>query len=125
MKRFHYLIIALIFILTAAVIQNPYTSAYVSSIKVEDVSALKQPDELYQTIASKVKDYEKPAQDAHIHTVWKATPGYNGITVDIDESYKKMKKKGEFDEKQLVFKQVKPNVHLADLPPAPIYRGHH
>ena len=71
-----------------------------------------------------MKDYEKPAQDAQIHTVWKATPGYNGLTIDIDESYKKMKKIGKFDEKQIVFKQVKPKVHLSDLPPAPIYRGH-
>jgi probable sporulation protein (polysaccharide deacetylase family) len=124
MKRFHYLSIALILIITAAVIQNPYTSAYVSTMKVAEVSAVKQPDELYQTIAAKVKDYEKPAQDAQIHTVWKATPGYNGITIDIDESYKKMKKIGKFDEKQLVFKQLKPKVHLSDLPSAPIYRGH-
>ncbi|MRX53717.1 hypothetical protein HMPREF3291_13735 [Bacillus sp. HMSC76G11] len=124
MKRFHLLSIALIIIVTGAVIQNPYTSAYVSTMKVEDVSAVKQPDELYQAIAAKAKDYEKPAQDAQIHTVWKATPGYNGISVDIDESYKKMKKKGKFDEKQLVFRQVKPKVHLGDLPPAPIYRGH-
>jgi probable sporulation protein (polysaccharide deacetylase family) len=93
-------------------------------MKVAEVSAVKQPDELYQTIAAKVKDYEKPAQDAQIHTVWKATPGYNGITIDIDESYKKMKKIGKFDEKQLVFKQLKPKVHLSDLPSAPIYRGH-
>ncbi|MGM0919662.1 MAG: polysaccharide deacetylase family protein [Bacillota bacterium] len=124
MKRFHYLSIALILIITAAVIQNPYTSVYVSTMKVAEVSAVKQPDELYQTIAAKVKDYEKPAQDAQIHTVWKATPGYNGITIDIDESYKKMKKIGKFDEKQLVFKQLKPKVHLSDLPSAPIYRGH-
>ncbi|MFY0758995.1 polysaccharide deacetylase family protein [Metabacillus dongyingensis] len=124
MKRFHYLSVALILIITAALIQNPYTTAYVSTMKFEDVSAVKQPDELYQTIAAKVKDYEKPAQDAQIHTVWKATPGYNGLTIDIDESYKKMKKIGEFDEKQIVFKQVKPKVHLSDLPPAPIYRGH-
>lgn len=124
MKRFHYLSVALILIITAAFIQNPYTTAYVSTMKFEDVSAVKQSDELYQTIAEKVKDYEKPAQDAQIHTVWKATPGYNGLTIDIDESYKKMKKIGKFDEKQIVFKQVKPKVHLSDLPPAPIYRGH-
>lgn len=124
MKRFHYLSVALILIITAALIQNPYTTAYVSTMKFEDVSAVKQPDEIYQTIAAKVKDYEKPAQDAQIHTVWKATPGYNGLTIDIDESYEKMKKIGKFDEKQIVFKQVKPKVHLSDLPPAPIYRGH-
>lgn len=50
-------------------------------------------------------------------------PGYNGIQVDIDASYKKMKGRS-FDERKLVFKQIPPKVHLDDLPPAPIYRGH-
>ena len=49
MKRFHYLSVALILIITAALIQNPYTTAYVSTMKFEDVSAVKQSDELYQT----------------------------------------------------------------------------
>ena len=35
-----------------------------------------------------------------------------------------MKKAGKFDEKKLVFKQVKPMIHLKYLPPAPIYNGH-
>ncbi|WP_191561694.1 polysaccharide deacetylase family protein [Metabacillus idriensis] len=124
MKRYHFFSILLIIAVTAAATQNPYTATYVSMIKNKDISAVQQGNQLYQTIAAKAKDYEKPAQDAHIHTVWKATPGYNGVTVDIDESYKRMKKSGTFDEKKLVYKQIKPNIHLADLPPAPIYRGH-
>ena len=31
-----------------------------------------------------------------------------GIEVDIEASYKKMKKDGKFNEEKLVFKQVKP-----------------
>ncbi|MDX8288409.1 polysaccharide deacetylase family protein [Metabacillus indicus] len=124
MKRFRLLGIIMLMLLTAAVIQNPFTSAYVTTMKQENVAAVKQQDELYETIAAKMKDYEKPAQDAVIHTVWKATPGYNGLSVDAEASYRKMKKNGVFDEKLLVFKQVSPRVHLNDLPPAPIYRGH-
>ena len=44
--------------------------------------------------------------------------------MDIEASYKKMKKDGKFNEEKLVFKQVKPLIHLEDLPPAPIYKGH-
>ena len=48
---------------------------------------------------------------------------YNGQTVDIDASYERMKKNGKFNEHKLVFKQVKPNIHLYDFPPAPMYKG--
>jgi probable sporulation protein (polysaccharide deacetylase family) len=51
-------------------------------------------------------------------------PGYNGLQVDITASIENMKKQNTFDEKKLVFKQMPPKVHLKDLPPAPIYRGH-
>ena len=35
-----------------------------------------------------------------------------------------MKSKGVFDEKKLEYTQVKPKIHLKDLPPTPIYKGH-
>lgn len=35
-----------------------------------------------------------------------------------------MKRAGAFDEKLLVYDQVKPDVHLESLKPEPIYRGH-
>jgi probable sporulation protein (polysaccharide deacetylase family) len=35
-----------------------------------------------------------------------------------------MKKIGTFNEKKLVYKQTEPSVHLNDLTPSPIYRGH-
>ena len=41
-----------------------------------------------------------------------------GIEVDIEASYKKMKKDGKFNEEKLVFKQVKPIIHLKN------YRQH-
>ena len=35
-----------------------------------------------------------------------------------------MKQFAEFDESSLVFEEIKPKIHLSDLPPSPIYRGH-
>ena len=61
--------------------------------------------------------------DAKIDRVWKAIPGYNGLSVNIKASYKKMKANGEFDKNKIVYKEIPPNIHLEDLAPEPIYRG--
>ncbi|MFP9167057.1 hypothetical protein ACLI1Y_17025, partial [Enterococcus faecalis] len=53
----------------------------------------------------------------------KSIPGYNGLKVNIEQSYKKMKQHGKFREKDLVYSQVKPSVHLESLQPEPIYKG--
>ncbi len=61
--------------------------------------------------------------DAKLDRVWKAIPGYNGLTIDVEESYLAMWESSNFDEKKLVYKEVPPKIHLTDLPPSPIYRG--
>ncbi|WP_019391862.1 polysaccharide deacetylase family protein [Priestia filamentosa] len=81
-------------------------------------------DALYEEIEEKAEKYERDPQDAKIDPVWKLTPGYNGLEVDVDASYRNMKKKGEFDENKLIYKQNAPKVHLEDLGAYPIYRGH-
>lgn len=106
------------------IVYNPLTSQYLSMLMSESVTVDKKVDALYNEISEKAPEYEIPAQDAVIDRVWKAIPGLNGLQVDIDESYKKMKKGKKFDESKLVYHQVKPNVHLSDLSPSPIYRGH-
>ncbi|MBN3545798.1 polysaccharide deacetylase family protein [Fictibacillus barbaricus] len=78
---------------------------------------------IYQQIKDRAKELNKPPQNAEIDPVWKATPGYNGLVVDMDASFKAMKKANKFDEKKLVVKQIKPSVHLDNLPASPIYRG--
>lgn len=104
-------------------VNNPIVSPYVDSLKAASVSVAKQSDPLYQSIIKHASTYEIPPSDAKIDRVWKAVPGYNGLKVDIKASYQKMKKSGKFDDKKLVFTQIKPKVHLSDLPPSPIYRG--
>src|SRR3954467_11140131 len=106
-------------------VNNPLVNIYVASLKGNVLTVGKQENTLYQSIVKKASTYEISPSDAKIDRVWKAIPGYNGVTVDIDASYKNMKKNGTFDEKKLVYKQIEPSVHLKDLPPSPIYRGHH
>ncbi|KGX83293.1 polysaccharide deacetylase family protein [Pontibacillus marinus] len=104
--------------------ENPFSNDYIASIKNVSAPVSNDQDELYQEIKDKAGEYEKPAEDAVLHKVWKKIPGLNGVKVNVEKSYKKMKKQGEFNEDFLVFEQVPPEVTLEDLPAAPIYRGH-
>ncbi|GLB59298.1 polysaccharide deacetylase family protein [Cytobacillus sp. NCCP-133] len=121
-----YIHIAIMFVFALAFVNNPLTDQYVAGLKKESgaVAVSKPKDSLYDEIEAKAAKYRIPAQDAKIDPVWKAIPGYNGIEVDVEASYKKMKPKQKFSEEKLVFKQVEPKVKLRDLPPAPVYKGH-
>lgn len=102
---------------------NPFINNDIQSVaKISDVS--KSGDMLYNEIKQKSTTLEEKPQDAYIDRVWKKTPGRNGLKVDIQKSYEKMKKDGSYDESQIVYEQVSPNISLKDLSPAPIYRGH-
>ena len=80
-------------------------------------------EELYSKIEAYANQHERPAIDAKIDRIWKAIPGYNGLTVNIAASYNEMKEVGEFDESKIVYKEIPPKIHLEDLDPQPIYRG--
>ena len=80
-------------------------------------------DALYQQIKAYSEEHTVKPIDARIDTVWKAIPGYNGLTVEIETSYKNMLVGGVFDTKELVVKETPPAIHLNDLEPSPIYRG--
>jgi len=103
-------------------VNNPLADTYVSTLQEKSVTVTAN-DSLYTTISEKAKEFEKAPIDAKLDPVWKAIPGLNGLRVDIDASYKNMKKEKKFNEQKLVFQQVKPEITLADLPPAPIYKG--
>jgi len=103
--------------------QSPIND-YTANLREKSSEASKWKDPLYIEIQQKAKQYEIPPQNAVIDRVWKAIPGYNGLKVNVEASYRNMKKGGVFDAQKLVYEQVSPSVHLNDLPPAPIYRGH-
>ncbi|MFS0656278.1 polysaccharide deacetylase family protein [Bacillus sp. 179-C3.3 HS] len=123
-KMLPIIVFLFLLLLSYQTMKQPATVAYIETMKghAEVVSVSK--DILYQEIESKSSDYEVKAQNAKIDKVWKKMPGLNGQTVDIMASYEKMKVTGTFDEKQLVFKETKPAVHLHELGAEPIYKGH-
>ncbi|MBS4217702.1 polysaccharide deacetylase family protein [Bacillus sp. FJAT-49711] len=115
---------SLIAILSLSAIFNPYTNKYLKQLQGDSTFVSKQNGELYNLIVKAADYYQIEPQNAKIDRVWKAMPGYNGIKVDIEASYQNMKKDKKYDEKKLVFVQIPPEVHLSDLSPSPIYRGH-
>jgi probable sporulation protein (polysaccharide deacetylase family) len=115
-----------ILLISIGTLHNPFTNDYVSSLKAnsDEISiSVSGSDKLLNEIEKRAFEYHIPAEDAKIDPVWKATPGINGVEVDVKESYKKMKKDGVFDENKLAYKQISPKVHLNDLPATAIYRG--
>jgi probable sporulation protein (polysaccharide deacetylase family) len=122
MKKF--LMFAIICTITWFAVSNPLTEQYVDTLKHNSVPTAIQKDSLLKEIEAKATKAAIQPSDARIDPVWKAIPAYNGLTVDIQASYKNMKELGQFNPEKLLYKQVKPNVHLKDLPSAPIYRGH-
>src|SRR5690625_207296 len=84
---------------------NPFIEA------VNDIHVFKTSDDsLHQQIKKSAEKYNEDAQDAYIDQVWKKMPGRNGRKVNIEESYKKMKKRNAFDSSLLVFEEIKPEV---------------
>ncbi|MFC5472067.1 polysaccharide deacetylase family protein [Cohnella suwonensis] len=64
--------------------------------------------------------------DAVIDRVWKAIPGYDGRTVDVQATYGKAKSlRASPGDKGFpwIYKAIKPKVSLKDLPVQPIYKG--
>jgi probable sporulation protein (polysaccharide deacetylase family) len=68
------------------------------------------------------KHYEAPI-NAKIDPVWKGIPGYNGVEVDVEKTYKLALSKQKVDKLELIFNEIPPDINLEDLPPSPIYKG--
>lgn len=128
MQRFDKYVNLFVFVILVALVfqfnlsYNPFSASeeVISSI----TETVKKEEKLKKEIKEKSKEYYQAPDNAYIDKVWKKTPGRNGLEVDVEKSYKKMKENGEFDESLLVFREITPKVHLEDLPPSPIYRGH-
>ncbi|WP_339145849.1 MULTISPECIES: polysaccharide deacetylase family protein [unclassified Sutcliffiella] len=126
MKRSTFQLLAFVIIafFTYKTVYHPFPGDITDALSSDLSEVTKNRDSLFTEIEQKASDFEIAPQDAKIDKVWKAQPGLNGLEVDVEASYKNMKKNGVFDEKKLVMKQIPPNTHLQDLPPSPIYRGH-
>lgn len=98
--------------------KQPTSSDSITTMRLE---AKKQ--NLLEKINAYAKEHDIKPIDATIDRVWKAIPGYNGLSVDVEASYSKLKTAEKFRTDQLIYKETQPQVHLRDLPPSPIYKG--
>lgn len=126
MRRYQTVVNFLVFITLVGLsfnsYQNPFVMNHIETFSF--IEATKTESGLYNEIREKSKLYNESPEDAYIDRVWKKTPGRNGLAIDVEKSYKQMKKGGKFDESLIAYEQVSPEVSLDDLPAAPIYRGH-
>ncbi|MGW9528297.1 polysaccharide deacetylase family protein [Paenibacillus terrae] len=77
---------------------------------------------LMQRLRSEAARQRREPVDAKIDRVWKAIPGYNGLEVDLDATYRKAIAAPDRPI-QYVYRQLAPKVHLNQLGNVPIYRG--
>jgi peptidoglycan-N-acetylglucosamine deacetylase len=122
MRKF--ILISVMLIAGWTMVNNPFSHTYVTGLKTGTLAVTGNENSLMSEIEMKAKEYEIEPSDARKDPVWKVIPGYNGLKVDVKKSFSKMEKEGKFDPEKLVFKQVPPEIHLSDLPPMAIYKGH-
>lgn len=72
-----------------------------------------------ETAAAKLN---APPVDAVVDRVWKAIPGYNGLEVDVESTYRNALLAPK-EPIKFVFRQIEPKVSLNELGAEPIYRG--
>ncbi|QPC48363.1 polysaccharide deacetylase family protein [Mangrovibacillus cuniculi] len=118
-----WMICAIFLLGVVAYMKLPIVETYVSLLTEEGVPVVSE-DTLKNQIKERASSLLVEPKDARIDPVWKKVPGINGLKVDVESSYKKMKEVGEYKEELLVFEQVSPQVLLKDLKAAPIYIGH-
>lgn len=80
-------------------------------ISEHTASVMKENDEIMTKINEKYEQYNKEPLDATIdgNTI---IPGINGKTVNIEESYKEMKKLGAYNPNYYVYDEIKPDISI-------------
>lgn len=93
-----------------------------SSTNAFEMLAEDQEDPLLLRIQEEAKKRSIAAIEPKVDRVWKLTPGYNGLEVDIMKTYERTKADGS-DQLQLVYREVAPSQTMDQFMPSPMYRG--
>lgn len=80
-------------------------------------------DELRSRIEARAAQLKEAPVDARVDRIWKAIPGYNGLEVDVEGTYRKALLLPAGSPIPYVYKQTPPSVGLDELGTQPIYRG--
>ncbi|WP_232276605.1 polysaccharide deacetylase family protein [Paenibacillus sp. 481] len=82
-----------------------------------------QQDPLAQRIMQESKQFYVAPINARIDRVWRAIPGYNGLEVDLEQTYAVNKDKDKQSKLEWVFREIEPEITLSEIAAEPIYRG--
>ena len=74
---------------------------------------LESNDPIMKEIKDKGKSREEDAINAKVEGDY-LIPGYNGLVIDLETSFNKMKGYGSYNEALLVFEEVEPNISIDD-----------
>lgn len=74
---------------------------------------LESNDPIMKEIKNKVNEKEEAAIDAKVEDNY-IIPGYNGLAVDLEKSFTKMKGYGSYNDALLVFEEVTPSISIDD-----------
>ncbi|WP_188992488.1 polysaccharide deacetylase family protein [Paenibacillus nasutitermitis] len=102
----------------AALKQGTFTSTLGSDIAADPGKRL-----LKETIEKEAIKRRIDPVDAKLDHVWKAIPGYNGLEVDVDQTYRLMKDAPEHAPIRYMYREITPAVSLEQLGRQPIYKG--
>lgn len=80
-------------------------------------------DALLSAIRDKAAETKVAPVDAKVDRVWKAIPGYNGLEIDVEATYRKALGGNLNTKIAYVYRQVEPEIQLKDLGAHPVYRG--
>lgn len=78
------------------------------------------PDALRSELERVAAQFDRPPVSARLDPVWKMIPELNGVQLDIPAT---LRSAGTHGDVHLIFAQIAPQVRMADLVAAPIYRG--
>lgn len=77
------------------------------------ISLLESNDPIMKEIKDKGKSREEDAINAKVEGDY-LIPGYNGLVIDLETSFNKMKGYGSYNEALLVFEEVEPTISIDD-----------
>lgn len=105
---------------------SPSVTAYVTSVKkgtAEPVFKQREDEKLREVIEKGSRARLDPPVDARIDRIWRAIPGYNGLEVDKEATYRFAVKGGRRKPVSWIYREIPVKVSLDQLPAEPIYRG--
>jgi probable sporulation protein (polysaccharide deacetylase family) len=98
--------------------QYGVTGAFLSNVDNEEKN-----HKLLEVIKAEAIKKRIAPVDASLDRIWKAIPGYNGLEVDVEQTYRLMIDAPRDAPIRYVYKEIWPKVSLEQLGKQPIYKG--